>query len=147
MAFDIILGTTSDEQNKLNKTIQNQVTFSGTLKESTSVITPKVLIEASNLSGYNYMYIANFGRYYFITDIISYRNGLWIISGKVDVLMSFKSGIETCPIILNNTQSTLFERYMNGNMWQTLVKTKTDIINFPSGLNTTGEYILITSGG
>ena len=143
----IVLGTIADEANKLNKTINNTVNINGTLRQETSVINPSVLIEAENLSGFNYMYIYEFGRYYFITDIVSVRNGLWRVTGKVDVLMSFKDGIETCPIILANTETTLLDKYMSGEMWKTQVKSKTDIINFPSGLNNTGEYILITSGG
>ena len=145
--MNIILGTISDEKNKLNKTFLNQVTYAGTLKEQTSVVEPSILIEAENLSAFNYMYIDAFGRYYFITDIESVRNNLWKISGKSDVLMSFKTGIESCPIILKNTESTLIEPYMPADMWQTIVKSKTDIVNFPSGLNSSGEYILITSGG
>ena len=143
----IVLGTIADETNKLNKTINNVTNINGTLRQETSVINPSVLIEAQNLSGFNYMYINEFGRYYFITDIVSVKNGLWRVTGKVDVLMSFKSGIETCPVILANTEVTQLDKYMSGEMWKTQVKSKTDIINFPSGLNNTGEYILITSGG
>lgn len=145
--MDIILGVIHDEKNKLNKTVNSAVTYTGTLKEETSVIKPSVIIEASNLSNYNYMYIADFGRYYFITDIVSIKNGLWRVNAVVDVLMSFKSAIEDCPIILKQTETTNSESYMFGDMWKTLVKSKTDIINFSSGLNSTGEYILITSGG
>lgn len=145
--MDIVLGKIADEKNKLNKTVYDTVTYSGTLKQETSIIKPSVIIEASNLSSYNYMYIADFGRYYFITDIISVRNGLWKINATVDVLMSFKISIESCPIILANTETTDKESYMMGEMWKTLVKSKTDIISFPNGLNNTGEYILITSGG
>lgn len=143
----IVLGTIADESNKLNKTINNATSINGTLRQETSVINPSVLIEAQNLSGFNYMYINDFGRYYFITDIVSVKNGLWRVTGKVDVLMSFKDGIETCPVILANTEITLLDKYMSGEMWKTQVRSKTDIINFPSGLNNTGEYILITSGG
>ena len=143
----IYLYTTPDEKNKLNKTLNNDVYYEGVLKEETSVIKPSILIEASNLSGYNYMYIGEFGRFYFISDIVSVRNNLWRITGVVDVLMSFKESIKTCPIILSNTQITEQESYFMGDAWKALVKSKTDIINFPSGLNSTGEYILITSGG
>lgn len=146
--MNIILGNIADERNKLNKTFTNQTTFSGTLREETNIIKPSILLESSsNLSGFNYMYIADFGRYYFIKDIVSVKYNLWRIIGYVDVLMSFKSGIETCPIILSNTEIIASESYMQGEMWKTLVKSKTDIINFPSGLNSSGEYILITSGG
>lgn len=143
----IVLGTIADEFNKLNKTINNVVNINGTLKQETSVINPSVLIEGENLGGFNYMYVNDFGRYYFITDIVSVKSGLWRVTGKVDVLMSFKDGIETCPIILANTEISLPDTYMSGEMWKTQVKSKTDIINFPSGLNNSGEYILITSGG
>lgn len=143
----IVLGTISDEYNKLNKTMSNVVNINGVLKQETSVIKPTVLIEAENLSGFNYMYINEFGRYYFITDIVCVRQNLWRVSAKVDVLMSFKDGISTCPFIVSNTENAYAENYMMGDMWKTLVKSKTDIINFPSGLNSTGEYVLITSGG
>lgn len=145
--MDIYFYTISDEKNKLNKTLGTATEFSGTLKEQTSIIKPSIIIEASNLSGYNYIYIPSFGRYYFITDIVSVRNNLWRVSGIVDVLMSFKNGIKTIPIILVNTELTGTENYMSGDTWKTTVKTKTDIINFSSGLNSSGEYILITSGG
>ena len=145
--MDIYLYTTPDEKNKLNKTLNNSVHYEGVLKEETSVIKPSVVIEASNLSGYNYMYIPQFGRYYFISDIVSVKNGLWRIIAIVDVLMSFKESIESCPIIIRNTEQTEAENYLMSDVWKTLVKTKTDIISFSSGLNSSGEYILITSGG
>lgn len=145
--MQIVLGVTLDERNKLNKTFSNTVTYTGNLKEETSVIKPSIVIEAVNLSQYNYMYIFEFGRYYFITDIVSIKNNLWRVNGAVDVLMSFKNAINNCPIIISNTETTLSESYLMGDVWKTLVKSKTDIISFPSGLNSTGEYILITSGG
>ena len=145
--MQIALGTTNDEKNKLNKTISNTTYYEGTLKESSSIINPTILIHDVNLSGYNYLYIPEFNRDYFITDIISVRNGLWRINAKVDVLMSFRNQINNCFITLSDTELSGKETYISGDVWKSLVKSKTDIITFPSGLNTTGEYILITSGG
>lgn len=143
----IDLSVINDEKNKLEKTIYDSERFEGTLRNETSVINPVVLIEAENLSGFNYMYISQFGRYYFITDIVSVRTNLWRVHGSCDVLMSFADGIKKCTGILSDTESTGEESYMSGQQWKTLVKTKTDIVSFPNGLNETGEYILITSGG
>ena len=145
--MNIVLATVADEANRISKTLDNITYMEGTLKQETSVINPTILFEATNLSGFNYMYINEFHRYYFITDIVCVRKNLWQISAKVDVLMSFRDGIYSCPIILSDTEEAYVDKYMLGDMWQTLVKSKTDIINFPSGLNNTGEYILITSGG
>lgn len=142
-----------DEKNKLNKTLNNHLRILGNFRQECSIINPTVLIELPTddelpkPTDYNYMYIPAWGRYYFITDVVMVNRDLWRISGKVDVLMSFKEGINTCPIILANTETTNTERYMMGDIWKTLVKSKTDIVSFPSGLNPTGEYILITSGG
>lgn len=143
----IDLSVINDEKNKLEKTIHDRERFEGTLRSETSVINPVVSIEAENLSGFNYMHIPQFGRYYFITDIVSVRTDLWRVHGTCDVLMSFADGIKECTGILSDTESMGEESYMSGQQWKTLVKTKTDIVSFPNGLNDTGEYILITSGG
>ena len=50
-------------------------------------------------------------------------------------------------VILNNTQETGLSNYMSSPNWVSLVKTKTDIKVFPSGLSEQGEFILITAGG
>jgi hypothetical protein len=134
------------EKNHLAKTLTNNLSLSGTLKQETSVINPTVIIETSNPTTYNYMYIPLFHRYYYITDIESIRNNLWRISGKVDVLMSFKDDIRNCNVLISDAQNTP-ENYVSGEQWKSTVKSRTDIINFSNGFNNTGEYILITSGG
>ena len=121
--------------------------FSGVLREETSVISPVVLMELENPTGYNYAYIPEFGRYYFIRDMISVRTGLWKISMQVDVLESFKNYILDLSVILSDSENTGAENYLSGDVWKTKVKEKTDIINFPSGLSETGYFILITAGG
>ena len=50
-------------------------------------------------------------------------------------------------VILNNTQETGLSNYLASPNWVNLVKTKTDIKVFPSGLSEQGEFILITAGG
>ena len=41
----------------------------------------------------NYIYIPEFNRYYFITDIVSVRTNMWRLNMHVDVLMSYKDSI------------------------------------------------------
>lgn len=145
--MEIILYNTTSEKNEINKSLSNGVTFTGTLRDMTSVLSPEINIESSyNLSTYNYCHVSDFGRYYFIKDIQSVRNGLWRISLKVDVLMSFKGDILTSHGVLKHTE-TFGELYLADNTWENLVKDKTDIITFSNGLLDSGEYILITAGG
>lgn len=136
-----------DERNKLFKTLTNNITLSGSLRGESSVVNPSFIVETGNPSQYNYCFIPDFNRYYFITNMTSIRTNLWRIDCNVDVLMSFQTQISNLDLIVENNTDANIETYINGEMWQTLVKTKTDVISFPDGLLESGEYILITSGG
>lgn len=144
MIIDLYVNTS--ERQAINKTLQNVLSLSGTLRNESSVTNPKFIIEHRNPTAFNYCYIPEFNRYYFITDIVSVRTNLWRIECSVDVLMSFQQQILDLDVVVSDATSD-DERYMSGDVWQANVKTKTDVINFPSGLLENGEYILITSGG
>ena len=148
MAFTISLFKTASENNRVVKVLTDEKQLSGELRNQTSVLNPTIRIESSdNISGYNYCYISEFGRYYYITDIVSVRTNCWVISLRCDVLMSYKDEIQSINVILNNTQETGLSNYLASPNWVNLVKTKTDIKVFPSGLSEQGEFILITAGG
>ena len=66
---------------------------------------------------------------------------------RCDVLMSYKDEIQGLNVILDNTQENGLNNYLASPNWVNLVKTKTDIKVFPSGLSEQGEFILITAGG
>lgn len=148
MAFTISLFKTASENNQVVKTLTDEKQLSGELRNQTSVLSPSIRIEsADNISTYNYAYISEFGRYYYITDIVSVRTNCWTVSLRCDVLMSYKDEIQRLNVILNNTQETGISNYLASPNWVNLVKTKTDIKVFPSGLSEQGEFILITAGG
>ena len=121
--------------------------MTGTLKDTTNVINPVVLITHENPVVYNYAYIPEFNRYYYINEIVCVRNNLWRLIMHVDVLMSHATQIKNCSAIVTNSETTGADRYLSGNVWRAKVKELTDILTFPSGLSETGEYILITAGG
>ena len=147
--MDIILYKTQSERERINKTLSDSLTLTGTLRGESSVINPSFIIQYENLSSYNYCYISDFGRYYFINNITSIRNGLWKIDCSVDVLMSYKQAILNLNVIVSDVSSgeNPDSVYITGEQWVSMVKTKTDVLVFPSGLLDDGEYILITSGG
>lgn len=68
-----------------------------TLKESSSVINPVLIIRTAEYPDYNYMYIPTFDRYYFIEDI-TFDTGVWVVRARVDVLASYRTEI-------NNTKA------------------------------------------
>jgi len=147
--MNITLYVTGSERHAVRKTLQSGLELNGSLRGESSVINPSFLIQVDNPSQYNYCYIPDFGRYYFISNITSVRTNIWRIDCSVDVLMSFQDEILNLDVIVSDLSvgESPASTYFSGEQWQSTVKTKTDVINFPSGLLDDGEYILITSGG
>lgn len=144
--MEILLIQNASERNKVNKVLTTVETLTGSLRDESSIINPVILIEYSNPTNFNYCYISEFGRYYFVDDVVVVRTGLLRLSLSVDVLESFKNEILNEYAIVEQS-TTRFNKYLPDENWKTLVKTKTDIINFSSGLLENGEFILITAGG
>jgi hypothetical protein len=146
--MDIYFYLNTDEPNKVNKTLDEGYHIEGTLRESCRIENPSILIEDDiDINDYNYFYIPDFNRYYFRTEFEVIRNGLIRVSGRTDPLMSFKTDIMNFDVILDHSEVKGITNYAQSPVWKTLVKTKTDIINFPYGLSQDGEFILITAGG
>ncbi len=144
--MEITLYNNQSEKNVLTKVLNNARTLDGSLREPSNISTPVILVNLDSMP-YNYVYIPQFGRYYYIVDVESRRTGLWSLQLRCDVLMSFRTDILNSYAVVDHTEIANTTQYLNSDIWKTLVKDKTDIINFPSGLLETGEYILITAGG
>lgn len=145
--MNITLYITNSEHNQLSKILRNPLTLTGTLKDETDIINPVVMIEIENPVSFNYAYIPEFDRYYFISDISVVRNNLWRVSMSVDVLQSFRNEIRNVSIVLSNTYDFAKEMYLSSDVWKSKVKELTSIVNFPNGLDENGHFILITAGG
>lgn len=138
----------ASENNQLVKDIVYIATLTGTLRDASNIVKPSILIERADLGTFNYVYISEFNRYYYVKEIESYRTSLWLLTLESDPLMSFKSSILELSVILKETENTGLNNYLlDDRVWRSTVKDKTDIIKFPNGLLENGEYILITSGG
>ena len=150
--MEINLFTCNAENERVDKTnfISNRFVMNGTLRDESSVIDPVIVIEKTNPAkyNYNYMYIPEFGRWYYINDIISIRNKLWEIHAHVDVLYTWGADIKNMEGVADK-----LEDFYNANMYYDdgsfIMDCRRDIQvrEFPNGLNETGQYILICAGG
>ena len=85
----------SKKENSTKRPTGEGTSFNCILKEDTSIINPVIRLDLGqpfNPSQFNYAYIEDFNRYYFIEDWIN-SGSLWIASLSVDVLASFKTEI------------------------------------------------------
>lgn len=148
----IILYTCSAEHNRIDKSeyLRNDFQIEGALKEKTSIINPEILIEKENITkfNYNYLYIPDFNRWYFIKNIESIRTKLWKISCHVDVLYTWRASILTSKCILSRTSNENNSNlYLNDGSFIMDSRKYLKTIPFDRGLNENGEYILICAGG
>ena len=95
MSFTIYLYHNNSEKNTMDKSLVSAGSYTGTLKEASSIVDPVVLIESSSVITANYADIPQFNRKYFITDIICVRNNLYEIHMHVDVLSTYKTEIRS----------------------------------------------------
>lgn len=149
MSISVKLCHNSSPYEKIGKTLDAGSSFDCLLKADTSVLRPTIIVDSDSASikGYNYMYIADFGRYYFIDDIVSKNNNIWEISGHVDVLETYKSGILTNNAIIKRQQNK-YNTYLNDADWNTYAYD--DVITFAfsqSGFSKSLEYLLLVAGG
>ena len=130
--MDIILSNCSDPINKIEKSTTGDTTFSGTLKENTSTTDPVFIIESSTYPAFNYAYIADFNRYYYVKDIVNLYNNMWEVTLHVDVLKTFASAILSSPCIIAKTASNDFNLYLNDPNFKCQQNDRFGMVNFPS---------------
>lgn len=96
-----------DEENKLNKTLNSELVLTGSLKTKVSVFNPIIMLKSVNFNflEYNYCFIEDFNRYYFIEDIEINALTLFEIKLREDVLMSFNSDIKNMTVQINESSN------------------------------------------
>lgn len=108
MAITVSLGTNNSDDRELTKDITwaafgdpASTEIKCDVYEPTDRINPVIILDQSkvDLTSVNYMYIPEFGRYYFITNIVGVAGGKKEVYGHVDVLYTYDTYIRNCRVI------------------------------------------------
>lgn len=147
MSFTVKLQYNHSPNNKLDKNIQDVLTVSGTLKDSTSLIDPVIIIECdlTDVRKTNYCTIDAFGRKYFIINITSVRKGLVEFECHVDVLTTYKDDIRDASGIVRK-QENKFNLLLNDSSLAYQANPIIRAREFPHGFNNDGEFVLAVAG-
>ena len=146
MAFDIVLKRNNSEINCLDKNLTVIATLTGVLKDGTSIINPSIIVDGAlaDVSQANYATVAEFGRSYFINDIVSFREGLVQLNCHVDVLSSFAEQIRANKGIIFR-QENEWNLYLNDGVLEVYQNPYVVTKEFPSGFD--GQsYVLALAG-
>ena len=95
MGFTVRLFTLSKRDNSTKRPTGNGTEFSCILKSGSGILHPTISLDLGKVndpSQYNYAYIPDFDRYYFIEEWY-FERALWTASLKVDVLATYKTEI------------------------------------------------------
>lgn len=95
--FTMMFIHSNAEDNRVDKQLylQDGEIQTGTLRESSSIINPRITFQYSTVPSFNYVYIPSFNRFYFVNGFTFISKNLWVMELNVDVLMSFNNEIRT----------------------------------------------------
>lgn len=137
--------TTNSEHNRVNKILLNEYTIDNVfLLEGQDILNPSIRVDSNNVFYYNYVYIVEFGRYYYIENVTQDYDGLATVKLSIDVLMSYKNDVLNTVGLINRADKN---QYLMDNAIVTNTKSTKQIIQFSESLPNDSDYILIVSGG
>lgn len=116
--MNIKLYKMSCEDNRIDKTsfLTYVLKYEGSLRTETSLLNPQIDIQhggKSDFTQFNYAYIEDFNRYYFVDDITSVRTYISRLHLRCDVLMSYVHSIGQLPCIVARTSN---EEYVSKDL-------------------------------
>lgn len=152
--MDVTLYSCTAEPNRLDKTsfLTSKKAITGAVpRGDIGCMTPTLTIEAadSEIIGANYCYISDWGRYYFITDIHCPVEGMFIISLRTDVLMSFKDEIRQLSGVVKRTPDN-YDMYLSDDRIPTGARKTFSVMKFPLNAFGSGQdsrIFILTLGG
>lgn len=103
--MNIFFYTSSAEPNSFPKVLGDAIRYQGELRDECDILNPVLTIEGLNPdTTFNYCYIPDFKRYYFITESSVVRTGLIQFNLHVDVLQSWSKEILELEAIISRNE-------------------------------------------
>ena len=146
--MNVTLLVNKSPANMINKQVNVKKVLQGNLREGSSVVDPIILFELDeNPTLFNYAYIPQFNRSYFITDWVIERTGLWRATMHCDVLTSFwDKGLSLSTCVVGRNEYQRQDDLVDDQMYFT-ADSLYGVYQFPATpLNTSVGYSMIVAG-
>ena len=132
-------------KNKINKTLENGLTVNDVIIQNDFDITDfYLLIKNTNFnSEYNYCYIQDLERYYFIESVEKMNGSIYKIRLTVDVLKSFSTQIENIQAIITKSENP-DDNFVDCEKSENYIS---EVMDLTDNFNHNGNLILVTSLG
>ena len=146
----LTLMKTSSDKRDLRKSTTTIKTVNCKIKEGTSIISPTVIINkmsASHIRQCNYAHISDFGRYYFVTDIVETTANQLEISMHVDVLNSYKDDIRSITTLIERQENVFSPYFVDEEMLVRTTRFREKKNIGVIGGNVAYYYLTVNNGG
>lgn len=141
----IVLYKNNSPAHQIKKSLTSVATLTGTYRDRVDIMRPVVLIEHDSPVDFDYVYISDFNRCYYVDNVVMVRKGLLEMTLRVDVLNSFATGILANTAIIDKS-SNKYNLYLNDDSLKMYQTPLIQQLVFPNALFASHEYVLIVAG-
>lgn len=146
MGYTVTFGIT---QKKVNSTSQNfAIQHSGvscSLKAPCDILAPTLTFQGAFDERCNYMFVLEWSKYFWITAAV-FDKGHWEITGKCDVMATYKTDIGTTSAYVSRCAGASRAKLFPDSMIMSMGIVQRGEITHAMGFSTTGSYIVTVAG-
>lgn len=142
--YTLKLYKNSSENNDLDKNLSNENVVNGYSRDVVDMLNPVIQLAGIEVNSYNYCYIVELQRYYYIENMTLATNGVYKLFMRIDVLMTYKEDIrESQGLITKNREYNPYTGEFDVEPRYTLEKHE-----FENGFDfSNGDFVLVTMRG
>ena len=142
--YTLKLYKNSSENNDVSKTLTDEHKVTGYSRAAVDMLNPVIELAGIEVNSYNYCYVQELNRYYYIENINISPNGVYRLSMRIDVLMTYRDDIMASHgLITKNREYNPYTGDVDVESRYTLEKHE-----FENGFDfTNGDFVLVTMRG
>lgn len=142
--YTLKLFKNSSENNDVSKTLTDEHKVTGYSRVVVDMLNPVIELAGIEVNSYNYCYVQELNRYYYIENINISPNGVYRLSMRIDVLMTYRDDIMASHgLITKNREYNPYTGDVDVESRYTLEKHE-----FENGFDfTNGDFVLVTIRG
>ena len=141
--YTIDMYKNKSDNNVLDKVLTDKCTINGLSRVEVDLLAPVIDISGVYVNEFNYCYVQELQRYYYITKTTLNPNGIARLSLRVDVLMTYADDIRASRGLITK-QADYNPYYGDYNVEAKAQQVRHD---FRNAFTSQGEYVLIALRG
>ena len=153
--MQIKFGYTFDDRRKLEKSVTWFDTFNCKPYSDYNISAPNLLIVNATgaIANNNYVYISDYGRYYYVDSVTVGRNGIYIVQLSVDVLMTYAEAIKNLSATISRQENIGINDIVDSLLplqnrkELAVIEFESSEFNITNATQTSNNFVLNVSGG